>query len=77
MIRHFSDSTLIGRGQQHAALWNEFERAVSGQLRVALVSGEPGIGKTRLLRALADAAAESGATVLRGGASNAEGMPPY
>ncbi|MGA7670413.1 MAG: AAA family ATPase, partial [Nitrolancea sp.] len=42
-----------------------------------LVSGEPGIGKTRLLRALADAAAESGATVLRGGASNAEGMPPY
>ena len=77
MLRHFSDSPLIGRTPEYAVLSGEFERASSGQLRVVLVSGEPGIGKTRLLRSVADAASEGGAIVLRGGASDAEGMPPY
>ncbi len=72
-----ANSTLIGRTQPYAALWGEFERAISGEFRVALVSGDPGIGKTRLLRAIADSAAEHGAVVLHGGASEAEGMPPY
>ncbi len=77
MLLHFSDSPLIGRTPEYAVLSGEFERASSGQLRVVLVSGEPGIGKTRLLRSVADAASERGAIVLRGGASDAEGMPPY
>ena len=68
---------LIGRRRERAALWREFEAATRGRLSVALLAGEPGIGKTRLLRALAVEAAAAGATVLRGGASEAEGMPPY
>jgi predicted ATPase/DNA-binding NarL/FixJ family response regulator len=46
-------------------------------MRVVLLSGEPGIGKTQLLRELAQRAAADGIPVLYGGASEAEGMPPY
>src|SRR3954471_23457148 len=69
--------TLVGRQRELATLWAQFEEAGRGRTRVALIGGEPGIGKTRLLNALAARAAAAGATVLRGGASDAEGMPPY
>ena len=39
--------------------------------------GEPGIGKTRLLHEVATRAEQGIVLVLRGGASEAEGMPPY
>src|SRR5215467_7831973 len=68
---------LVGRQRELDSLWNQFEQSITGRLRVALVAGEPGIGKTRLLRAVAGRAGQSGASVLRGGASEAEGMPPY
>lgn len=51
--------------------------ALDGRAGIALVSGEPGIGKSHTLRSAAAYAAEAGATVLHGGASEAEGMPPY
>ncbi|MBU1752112.1 MAG: AAA family ATPase [Chloroflexi bacterium] len=78
-------SSTIGRQHELALLWEQFELAVSGpslaisagQIRVALLAGEPGIGKTYLLNAMAARVARAGATVLRGGASEAEGMPPY
>src|SRR5687767_4193344 len=69
--------SLIGRGREVAILRGCFAAAVHGRAGVALVAGEPGIGKTRLLDTLAGRAAESSALVLRGGASDAEGMPPY
>lgn len=50
---------------------------MAGHTQVGLVSGEPGIGKSRLLQEVALRAEETGARVLRGGASEAEGMPPY
>lgn len=68
---------LIGRERETSALWDRFEAAAAGHTSVALVAGEPGIGKSRLIEALAARAAAAGATVLRGGASDAEGMPPY
>jgi DNA-binding CsgD family transcriptional regulator/tetratricopeptide (TPR) repeat protein len=68
---------LVGRQRELATLWAQFEEAGRGRPRVALIGGEPGIGKTRLLNALASRAAAAGALVLRGGASDAEGMPPY
>lgn len=67
---------LVGRQGELAALWAQAEGAIAGQTRIALVAGDPGIGKTRLLQALAARTAAS-ATVLRGNASQAEGMPPY
>ena len=68
---------LVGRQRELDSLWNQFEQSNTGRLRVALVMGEPGIGKTRLLREVAQRADQTGAHVLRGGASEAEGMPPY
>ncbi len=68
---------LIGRDAEYASLWREFELAAGGQTRVAFVSGEPGIGKTHLLDTVAAGAERRGARALRGGASEAEGMPPY
>lgn len=68
---------LSGRQQEQALLWSQFEEATTRHLRVALVAGEPGIGKTSLLESIAWLASQSGALVLRGGASQAEGMPPY
>src|SRR3954454_19756410 len=68
---------MIGRQREIATLWHQIELARTGATRVALVAGEPGIGKTHLLREMARRAAVEGITVLRGGASDAEGMPPY
>src|SRR5215212_839407 len=68
---------MIGRQREIAILWHQIELARAGATCVALVAGEPGIGKTHLLRELARRAAVEGITVLRGGASDAAGMPPY
>ena len=69
--------SLVGRQQEAALLWSRFETAVSGRCDVTCVTGEPGIGKTRLLEEMAARAARTGAVVLWGGASAVEGMPPY
>src|SRR5437016_5598338 len=68
---------LLGRKHELAALWRQLEATTAGRLHVALVAGEPGIGKTRLLQEIAEGAGQVGALVLRGGASAAEAMPPY
>jgi predicted ATPase/DNA-binding CsgD family transcriptional regulator len=68
---------LSGRKYELAALWSQFEATTAGRLHVTLVAGEPGIGKTRLLHEVAGCAEQVGTLVLRGGASEAEGMPPY
>ncbi|MGH2391222.1 MAG: ATP-binding protein, partial [Chloroflexota bacterium] len=69
--------TLIGRGQELAVLESRLDAIAGGRTRVVLVTGEPGIGKTRFLNAVAERAARAGMLVLRGGATDAEGMPPY
>ena len=70
-------STLIGRQRELSLLWQRYEASVAGQMTITLVSGEPGIGKTRLLNEVATRAAAAQACVLRGSATEAEGMPPY
>lgn len=69
--------SFVGRQHEIALLWKRFEIAIGGRAGVALITGEPGIGKTRLLEEMAARAVRVGATVLHGGASEAEGMPPY
>lgn len=68
---------IIGRQRELTWLLNQYEAARNGYTRVTLLVGEPGIGKTRLLDELAVYALEDEAIVLRGGASEFEGMPPY
>lgn len=70
-------ATLIGRQRELAQLQQRFADAAAGHMTVALVSGEPGIGKTRLLDEIAARAHAAGARALRGAATEAEGMPPY
>jgi hypothetical protein len=67
----------MGRGPLLALLEERFESAVNGTCSVVFLAGEPGIGKTWLLDRVADRCYGRGATVLRGGAVDAEGMPPY
>ncbi len=70
-------SSLAGRDAEFATLQDRFARSANGRANVVLAVGEPGIGKTRLLEEVASRAAQQGARLLRGGASEIEGMPPY
>ena len=56
---------LTGREKEFGILWERWEQAQEGHGQVVLVSGEPGIGKSRLIQALAErVAAGSGATMI-------------
>lgn len=72
-----ANASLAGRHEEISLLSQSLHAAAQGQLAVALLTGEPGIGKTRLLETLAQRAQAEGFIVLRGGAFEAEGMPPY
>jgi predicted ATPase len=67
----------VGREAELAALQRQLVDAARGEGRIALVAGEPGIGKTRLLGELAERAERDGWRVLAGHAYDTEGMPPY
>src|SRR5690242_20709682 len=67
----------VGRSRELAVLAAAWHQAIAGDARLALVSGEPGIGKTELARAFARAAADDGALVLWGSAWEDGGAPPY
>jgi DNA-binding CsgD family transcriptional regulator len=62
---------LIGRDEPRARLWAALERGGGA----VLVRGEPGIGKTRLVDALAREAAARGAVVLTGRTDPGDGAP--
>ncbi len=58
------NSPFVGRGFEWALLQRLLERLPQGEGRTVLVEGEPGIGKSRLLRELARHARERGFPVL-------------
>jgi class 3 adenylate cyclase/predicted ATPase len=49
-----SPTPMVNRNGELSTLFNHWDRAVAGKTQVVLVSGDPGIGKSRLLRAFAD-----------------------
>jgi hypothetical protein len=53
-------SPLIGRDEELELLVRRWRRAASGEGQIFLISGEPGIGKSRLVAALQEAIAVSG-----------------
>ena len=64
--QHGSSMTpLIGRDQELALLLDRWERAKEGEGQVVLLSGEPGIGKSRLVRSLRERLAGESHTLLR------------
>jgi class 3 adenylate cyclase/tetratricopeptide (TPR) repeat protein len=65
----------IGRSGELARLERAWKDAVGGQRRVVFVTGEPGIGKTRLVAELGRRVHTEGATVLYGSSDEDLGVP--
>src|SRR4029450_1827558 len=72
-----SGTPFVGRVRELARLAAALARAETGEGAVLFVTGEPGIGKTRLVREFADSAMERGARVLAGSCFEGEGARPY
>lgn len=67
----------VGRAEELADLASAFDDAASGRGSLVLVTGEPGIGKTRLMSELAQVAGQHGARVVTGRCWEEGGAPPY
>ena len=68
---------LFGRTDEYEALRAGFNDACAGRGRVFQILGEPGIGKSRLARAMADHARERGALLAWGRCWEGGGAPAY
>ena len=67
----------VGRQEEMDRLRTAVEDARSGQGRMVMLAGEPGIGKTRTAEELATYAETSGVRVIWGRTQEALGAPPY
>jgi DNA-binding CsgD family transcriptional regulator len=67
----------VGRAEELGTLRGTLEAAFGGRGGLVFLSGEAGIGKTRVARELAAEAAERGAIVLWGSCYEGEWQPPY
>ncbi|MDQ4131524.1 MAG: AAA family ATPase [Actinomycetota bacterium] len=70
-------SVLVGRAGELRRVRAALDRATAGSGGVVLVSGEPGVGKTRLMEELAHEAARTGAVVAWGRCYPRESAPPF
>ena len=70
-----SELPLIGRHVEAERIERAWKDAAAGTLRLVLVAGEPGVGKTRLTIEAARAAHAQGATVLFGRCDEDLGIP--
>ncbi len=67
----------IGREAELKQLTHQLDEALAGTGSLVMIGGEPGIGKTHLISALADTARMRGALVVTGHCYEMEGSPPY
>ena len=67
----------VGRTQEQQQLRDALDSALAGDGRVALIAGEPGIGKSALAHKLLAEVDPDTALVLTARCSNWEGSPPY
>jgi class 3 adenylate cyclase len=74
-LRELPASGYVGRVAERERLSELWEQACEGSLRVALISGEAGVGKTSLAKHLAQQAHGEGRTVLYGPCDADLGVP--
>ncbi len=67
----------VGRESERAELRRLLNQAAKGQGALAMIGGEPGVGKTRLAEELMAEARQRGMTALIGHCYEREGAPPY
>jgi len=77
MFREVPWGRLVGREAELARLRTLLDDAASGQAVVALVGGDAGVGKTRLVAEMIRLAAEQGFTVLSGHCAELGESVPY
>jgi DNA-binding winged helix-turn-helix (wHTH) protein len=72
-----SDRPFVGREREVAEASDWLARRSDGTVRLLRISGEPGVGKTRLAERIAQFARDGGALVLWSHTPGDEGAPPY
>jgi hypothetical protein len=68
-------TSLVGRVEELASLREAVDAAYTGHMGLAIVEGEPGVGKTRLLQEIAAEAERRDAIVVWGSCLEGEGTP--
>jgi DNA-binding CsgD family transcriptional regulator/tetratricopeptide (TPR) repeat protein len=71
------DPTFVGRQCEFDCFGNILSAATEGRRQILLLSGEPGIGKSRCAEVFARIAASQGALALWGRCYEGPGAPPY
>ena len=69
--------TIVGRDSELDAVRAVLDRARGGAGQVALIVGEAGVGKSRLLRAMVDDARQRGFFTMRGASYESDSSIPY
>jgi predicted ATPase len=72
-----STRAFVGRTQELSDLVAALDETASGRGSLCLLTGEPGIGKTRLMSELGQVAADGGFRVVAGRCWEEGGAPPY
>jgi class 3 adenylate cyclase/tetratricopeptide (TPR) repeat protein len=75
--RHQHLSRFVGRAAERSLLVARLDAARQGHGGLVLISGDAGVGKTRLAHELCVEARDKGMLVLTGRAFDTEGLPPY
>src|SRR5260370_7861670 len=77
MLTRAAPSPLIGREKEQAELQKRLNAAISGECQFVVVSGDPGVGKTRLLDEIENLAKARKLLVLHGRSLEQDAAFPY
>jgi tetratricopeptide (TPR) repeat protein len=77
LIQQIVQGRLVGRKAELDSLRHHWREALQGHAQLVLISGEPGVGKTRLANELIAYGRLHGGRILQGGCYEYEAMVPY